>query len=89
MSNRKMFNSIWQLMPKSWVKSVNKRSNETKFSNQNLNSNLPLHDQIKNQAIYSILSTVEPHFEIIHDLIIWKYPDQTIAAFLIINIFYW
>ena len=89
MSSKKL-SGIWQLLPKSWLdrKSI-RRTGDRLVNRQQLNPNLPLDEQIKNRAIYSLISTVEPHFEIIHDLLIWRYPDQTIAAFFVINIFYW
>ena len=88
--NRKLISAIGHLLPKSWLerKAVRKPGAD-KLIGKQLNPDLPLHQQLKNQAIYSILSTVEPHFEIIHDLLVWKYPDQSIAAFLVFNVFYW
>lgn len=81
---------LLQLLPRPWLDRKPIRRNLDKLSNsRQLNPDLPLHEQIKNQAIYSIVSTIEPHFEIIHDLLIWKYPDQSMVAFLAINVFYW
>lgn len=89
--NKKLISAIGQLLPKSWLerKPGRKTGSLDKLIGKQLNPDLPLHQQIKNQAIYSLLSTVEPHFEIIHDLLVWKYPDQSIAAFLVFNVFYW
>jgi len=89
-SKPKSVSSLLQLLPRAWLdRKYQFRKTNDKSSNRQLNPDLPLHEQLKNQAIYSIVSTIEPHFEIIHDLLIWKYPDQSIIAFLVINVFYW
>ena len=93
MSNRKLINGIWHLLPKSWSdkwsdRKFKKQSIDYKL-NKELLLNLPLHEQLKNRMIYSFVSTIEPHFEIIHDLLIWKYPEQSVAALFGINVIYW
>lgn len=92
MSNQRLAGGLWQLLPRSWL-TRNRKSSNIRRSGDRLNKqlllNLPFHEQIKNQMIYSLVATIEPHFEVIHELLIWKNVDQSLTALFGVSVIYW